>query len=235
MSRRKPQAGNPQIIIGYVRVSTDEQSLGPVAQRKALERYCHANGAELVAVYEDLAVSGAAPLDKRPGLLAALDDVAAHGAGVLLVAKRDRLARDVVVCAMVERLAERSGARILTADGTGNGEGPEQMLMRGIVDLFAQYERAVIRSRTKAAMAVKQARGERVGNLPFGSGLGADGVHLIESPAELAALAVIREQRAQGQSIRDIAKHLDASGIPSRGERWHKTLVGRLVQRLDRA
>ncbi len=91
---------------------------------------------------------------------------------MLLVAKRDRLARDVVVAAMVDRLAERHGARVLAADGTGNGDGPEAMLMRGIVDVFAQYERALIRARTKAALAVKAVARRADGRRPLRSPAG---------------------------------------------------------------
>lgn len=74
--------------VGYVRCSTDEQHLGPEAQREALSRWCAANSTELVAIHDDLGVSGGAALDRRPGLLGALDALNAHGAGVLLVAKR---------------------------------------------------------------------------------------------------------------------------------------------------
>ena len=73
------------------------------------------------------------------------------------------LARDVVVSGMVERLVERVGGKVLSADGTGNGDGPEHALPRNIVAAFAEYERALIRARTRAALAVKRARSERVG------------------------------------------------------------------------
>src|SRR6476469_878208 len=94
-------------VVGYIRVSTEDQSLGPEAQRVALERWCAAQGAELAVCHEDVGISGGVDLDKRPGLLAALDSLRTLRADVLLVAKRDRLARDVLVSAMVERLAER--------------------------------------------------------------------------------------------------------------------------------
>ena len=58
--------------VGYIRVSTEEQTLGPEAQRVALARWAEARKIQLVAVHEDRGVSGAAPLDRRPGLLAAL-------------------------------------------------------------------------------------------------------------------------------------------------------------------
>lgn len=163
----------------------------------------------MVAVFEDHGVSGGAELDRRPGLLAALDALTVNGAGVLLVAKRDRLARDVVVAAMVERLVERGGARVLAADGTGNGEGPEAMLMRGIVDVFAQYERALIRSRTKAALAVKKARGERVGQVPWGMRVSGDGVRLEYDPVTGPAVEAARGLRRQGKSLRAIMSALE--------------------------
>lgn len=222
---------SPSLVVAYVRCSTDEQQLGPDAQRAALARWCDSHSARLISVHEDAGVSGAAPLDKRPGLLTALEAVAVHGAGVLLVAKRDRLARDVVVAAMVERLVERHGARVLAADGTGNGDGPEAALLRGVVDVFSQYERALIRARTKAALAVKRARGERVGSVAYGFRLAADGVHVEAHPEESAVVARVRALRADGRSLRQIASNLDASGVlPRGGGRWHPQSVANIAR-----
>lgn len=111
----------------------------------------------------DAGVSGGLALEHRPALLAALDAIG--GGDVLLIAKRDRLGRSVLNVAMIERLVERKGARIVSAAGEGtDDDGPTSVLMRQIVDSFAQYERAVIRSRTRAAMAAKKRRGERAGH-----------------------------------------------------------------------
>lgn len=232
MARKRADTKDPTRIVGYLRVSTDDQALGPDAQRAALARYAAANGAEIVAVFEDIGVSGGAELDARPGLLAAIDAIEAHGAGVLLVAKRDRLARDVVIAAMIERLTERKGARVLTADGTGNGTGPEAMLMRGMIDLFAQYERALIRARTKAALAVKRSRGERTGDIPIGRRVGDDGKTLVEDPAEAAAVATVMDLRTAGLSLRAIATEMNGRAVPARGARWYPTTIARLVRRV---
>lgn len=230
MPRTPRTAHSPAVAIGYVRASTDRQDLSPDAQRDALARWCASHGARLAMVHEDLGVSGGTDLDKRPGLVAALDALKAHGAGVLLVAKRDRLARDVVVAAMVERLAERSGARVLAADGTGNGDGPEAMLLRGIVDVFAQYERALIRARTQAALAVKRARGERTGEVPYGYRLAANSVHVEEHPAERAVVALVREGRAAGRTLRAIAADLLARGhAPRAGGRWPPQTIANIA------
>lgn len=232
---RRTNTANAKRVVGYVRCSTDDQHLGPEAQREALARWCAANGAELVAVHDDLGVSGGAALDKRLGLLAAIDALQAHGAGVLLVAKRDRLARDVMVAAMVERLAERAGARVLAADGTGNGEGPEALLMRSIVDAFAQYERALIRARTRAALAVKKSKGERTGEVPYGYRLAADGRSIESDETEQRALRLIDHLRGDGLSLRAVVAKLNELGEPARGGRWHLTTVARIVRQQEAA
>jgi DNA invertase Pin-like site-specific DNA recombinase len=231
MPRKRTPSTDAARVVGYVRVSTEEQALGPSAQREALERWCAANGAELVAVYEDVGVSGGAPLDKRPGLLSALSALAEHSAGVLLVAKRDRLARDVMAAGMLERLAERVGARIRSAAGEGTEtDDPSARLLRGIVDLFAEYERAIIRARTRQALAVKRQRGERIGEVPYGSRLSEDGVRLEAEPAEVRVLELVRGLRAEGVSVAAIAERLNLDGVPARGTRWHPTTVARLTR-----
>src|SRR5262249_34779329 len=103
--------------------------------------------------------------------------------------------------------------------------------MRNIVNAFAEYERALIRARPRAAMAVKRAKGERAGTVPFGYRLAADGVHLEPHQVEQAAIAAVRRMRGGSLSIRAIAAHLNADGITARGARWHPTSVARLLER----
>jgi DNA invertase Pin-like site-specific DNA recombinase len=150
------------------------------------------------------------------------------GSSSWLVARRDRLARDVLTAALVERLCERDGARVLTADGTANGDGPEAALMRTLLDAFAAYERALIRARTRAALAVKKARGERTGGVPMGRAVDATG-RLAVDEREAAAVARARELRAAGRSLREIAAVLDAEGHRPRGKRWHVETLSRMV------
>jgi DNA invertase Pin-like site-specific DNA recombinase len=228
MTRRRSVPADATKAVAYVRMSTDRQDLSPAAQRAAIERWASTQGVTVVAWHEDLGVSGGTPLEERPGLLAAIDAVDAHLAGILVVAKRDRLARDVLTAALVERLCERKGARIQSADGTGNGDGPEAALLRGICDLFAAYERALIRARTKGALAVLKAKGRRTGGVPMGSRVGEGGM-LVTNEAERAAVERARALRAGGKSLRAIAAALDAEGHRPRGKRWHVQTVSRIV------
>ena len=144
-------------------MSTEDQTLGPDAQRVALERWAIARGVVLVGVFEDRGVSGATALDRRPGLLAALDCMADHHAGLLVATKRDPFARDVILAAQLERLVERDGAELVSADGASEGNSPEATMMRRILDIFGAFERDLIRARTRAALAVKRAKGLKFG------------------------------------------------------------------------
>jgi DNA invertase Pin-like site-specific DNA recombinase len=227
---KKIVPGNPQRAIAYIRVSTGAQELGPDAQRAAVERWAAAHGVSVVEVFEDAGLSGGSSIDARPGLLGALAALRGHGAGLLVAAKRCRLARDVLVATMIEQAAKRAGASITTADGASDGAGPEGQLMKGIVDVFSQYERAVIRARTKAALGVKAARGERVGMVPFGFRLADDGVHITENPAEQATIRDIEAMRADGMTLRAIANQCEYCGLVSRaGRPFGVTQIARVL------
>jgi DNA invertase Pin-like site-specific DNA recombinase len=231
MTRRRAKPTDATKAVAYVRMSTDRQDLSPAAQRAAIERWTSAKGVAVVAWHEDLGVSGGTPLEERPGLLAAIESVDANGAGVLIVAKRDRLARDVLTAALVERLCERKGAKVLAADGAGNGDGPEAALMRALLDAFASYERMLIRARTKAALAVLKAKGQRTGGIPMGTRV-VERKRLEVDSVEAAAVARARELRGEGRSLREIASALEAEGHRPRGKRWHVQTLARVVSNM---
>lgn len=224
--------GDSKTAIGYLRVSTDEQRLGPEAQAAALDAWALREGVQLLACYLDRGVSGATPIEGRPGLCGALAALREHGAGVLVVAKRDRIARDVVVAAMVDRATTSAGARLVSADGTGNGDTPADAFMRTVVDGAAAYERGLIRARTMAALAAKKARGERTGSVPFGHRLAADGVRLEADQRESAILARARELQGSGLSTRSIVRALAAEGVtsPRSGRPLNQTQVVRALR-----
>lgn len=83
---------------------------------------------------------------------------------------------------------------------------------------------------TKSALDYKRAKGERVGGIPYGYQLAADGVHLEANPDELRAVELVRERRAEGLTLRAIASRLEAAGyVPRGGSKWHPDTVARIV------
>jgi DNA invertase Pin-like site-specific DNA recombinase len=224
------RTANPLLAVGYVRVSKDDQKLGPEAQRASIEAWAAREGVQVAAWHVDAGVCSVTPIDARPGLVAALASLRQHGAGVLVVAKRDRIARDVVLTAGVERAAAQSGAAVVSAAGEGNGDTPADGFMRTVIDGAAAYERALIRARTKAALGAKRAKGERTGELPYGFRLAADGVHIERDEGEQAVLATVRELSAAGLSQRAIVGALVARGLVSRvGRPFGQTQVCRML------
>lgn len=227
--RRTAPTASPRTAVAYLRVSTDEQHLGPEAQRAAITAWATREGVSVVAWCCDAGVSGAAAIADRPELLAALAALREHGAGVLAVAKRDRLARDVMAAAMIDRMVVDAGARVVSAAGEGtDSDDPSAVLMRRMVDAFAEYERALIAARTRAALAVKRSRGEATSHAPFG--FRAVGGVLVADEAEQAVIAQVRAARARGMTVRAIAAELEAAGIVSRkGRPLAVSAVGELV------
>jgi DNA invertase Pin-like site-specific DNA recombinase len=232
--------------IAYVRVSTDEQAesrAGLDAQLHTIQAHCQKGGVELRGVFSDEGISGAAQLDKRPGLLDAIN--ALRRGDVLVVSKRDRLARDVVACAVVERMVKKRGGRVVSVAGEGtDSDDATSVLMRRIVDAFAEHERLVIAARTRAALQAKRRRGERTWRVPLGFTLASPDVSVTKSraglptqlvavPEQMAVVVRIRQERAAGKSMRKIAAGLTADGIPTAtgGSVWSHATIQRMVMR----
>lgn len=139
--------------VGYARVSTEDQNLS--LQLDALA----AAGCE--AVFQDKA-SGATT--DRKGLAEALDRCAAGD--VLVVWKLDRLGRSLFdLVEMVEDLKRRGvGLKVLTGQGAMvDTTRPEGRLVFGIFAALAEFERELIRERTRAGMQSAKKRGQHVG------------------------------------------------------------------------
>jgi DNA invertase Pin-like site-specific DNA recombinase len=223
MSKSKSKSKKPitdaSKAVAYIRVSTDEQHLGPEAQLAAIEQWAARQSITLVAVHRDIGVSGATPLADCNGLMAALEDIKVHGAGLLVVAKRDRLARDVMKSAMAEARAEALGGRIVSAAGEGDGTDPAAKLMRTIINAFAEYELLIIKARTTAALAVKKTKGERIGGIPYGFS-DMDG-KLVPNEDERTIIRLAKELSSNGLSMRGICTKFASEGTVFRNFSWN--------------
>lgn len=214
---RKVRGADPKIAVAYLRVSTDvdRQALGTEAQRTAIEKWSQGSRVEVAAWFIE-EVSGGAPLDKRPILLEAIGAVLAHRAGQLVVQRLDRFSRDPLTAALAEAELQRHGATLVVADGAGSGEDPTAQLVRGILFSVARFEKAMIRARIKAALAVKKARHELTGVAPYGWRAGPDGKILEPHPEETAVLAEVRAMRASGMTLRAVLAEATARGLYGR-------------------
>lgn len=218
--------------IGYIRVSTDaqgESGAGLDAQRASIAAFAKKAGLDLVAIHEDAGVSGAAGLEDRPGLIAAVAQL--RKGDSLIVAKRCRLGREQMAVLMIEKAVTKRGAVIASADGVGNGDDPSARFMAAIIDAAAAYERNLIRCRTKAALAAKRSKGERVGQIPFG--WKDEAGRLVPVASEQTVLVRIHECRQAGLSLRAIATILNEEGIITRqgGTKWYASTIKSILDR----
>ena len=217
--------------IGYARVSTDKQADRGVsldAQREKLAAYATLYELELVAVEVDAGES--AKSLARPGLQRALAALHRGEAEALVVVKLDRLTRSVKDLAELLERSRREGWQLVSVSehlDTGTAAG---RLVLNVLMAVAQWEREAVGERTAAALAHKRARGEYTGGrVPFGYRLAPDGVALVEDPNEQEVIALARELRRRGWSLRRIGRELEARGLMPRSGQWHPQKVKGLV------
>lgn len=205
--------------IGYVRVSTSEQSesgLGLEAQRQAIRAEAVRQGWNLVAIHEDAGVSGKA-LSGRPGLQEALSAVRGVTDGVLVVAKLDRLSRSMLDFAQLMKVSQQQGWALVALDLGVDTSTPSGEMMANVTATFAQFERRLIGQRTKDALAVKRAEGVTLGR---------------PTVTSRETVGTVQRLRGEGKSLRAIATHLNETGVPTSqgGQRWYASTVTALLK-----
>jgi DNA invertase Pin-like site-specific DNA recombinase len=198
--------------VAYIRVSTRKQSLGLEAQQAALARFAEAEGYRLIETFQDMETGkGADALDRRPQLAASLN-AAKQIKAPIIVAKLDRLSRDVhfISGLMVHKIP------FIVAE-LGADADP---FMLHLYAALAEKERRLISQRTKDALAAAKVRGVKLG------GLNAGGIkNRTEALGRAQALRPILAE-LDGMSARAIAAQLNVRKVPApNGGPWYAVTV----------
>jgi DNA invertase Pin-like site-specific DNA recombinase len=204
-------------VLGYTRVSTDEQAAGLEAQRTAIAEECLRRDWTIPDPWFEDDGFSAKDLN-RPALQHALDVLAQPGQPVILmVAKLDRLSRSVADFAGLMERAQKEGWSIVALDLGVDTTTPAGEMMANVLATFAQFERKLIGARTKEALAVKKANGVKLGR-----------------PRTLPGWArdYVLEARRHGHSYFEIAKLMNDAKIPTAhgGKKWWPETVRGIVQ-----
>lgn len=201
-------------MFGYERVSTDEQALsrnGLQAQHAAIQAEALRRGWNL----EHFADEGMSGKSIGPKLAEVLQLLASGQGDGLVVAKLDRLSRSIVNAANIIESAQAQGWSLVILDlGVDLTTAAGRMMAMNLVN-FAQYERELISERTKAALAAKKRRGERIGR------------------PRVASSSVVRhivKRRNAGCTYDAIASELTASNVlsPLGKPTWQPSTVRRI-------
>jgi len=219
-------------VVTYLRVSTASQGksgLGLEAQREAIARFAEVEGFNIVAEFVEVETGkGADALDRRPQLAAALAVAKVHKCAVV-VAKLDRLSRNVnfISGLMAQRVP------FIVAE-LGADVDPFLLHLYGAL---AEKERALISTRTKAALQAAKARGKVLGGFRG---------HMIDATAQAAGVAAVKAQSAERKAdvlptirelqaagaatLQAVADGLNAKGITTpRGKAWAPVQVSRVL------
>ena len=205
-------------LVGYVRVSTEEQAdsgAGLQAQRAALVAEAARRGFDLVHVFEDAGASGKA-ISGRPGLTAALEAVETGQADGLVVAKLDRLSRSLLDFTELMEHSRRRRWTLIALDLGVDTSTPAGEMLANVLAVFAQFERRLIGQRTREALAVKREQGVRLGRP--------------RSLSDDVRRRIVRDRR-KGLSLSAIAAALNDEGVPTAqgGRRWYPSTVRAIV------
>src|SRR5882757_291961 len=235
LSLYQPGILNMATAIAYVRVSTSSQGrsgLGLEAQRAAIARFAETEGLDITQVFEEIETgSGADALERRPQLAAALK-AARKAKAPVLVAKLDRLSRDVHFISGL--MAHR--VEFVVCD-LGRQSDP---FVLHLYAALAEKERGMISARTKAGLQAAKRRGTKLGMSArskrevrkiAASGAKANQVAAVERTESLRW--AVESALNNGASLRKAAELLNERNIASPGGgRWHAPSLLKAVRRL---
>ena len=216
--------------IGYIRVSTEQQAdegVSLAAQRAKITAWCALNDYELVAIYEDVGISGKT-VSKRPQLQAALSEMKKGMA--LVVYSLSRLARSTKNCIEIADELKATGSDLVSLTEKIDTSSAMGEFFFTLIAALGQMERKVIGERTKAALAHKKANGEKYAPVPFGYAEVNRRLEVVKHEADL--IADIFSKRASGETLQSIALALNEQGvIGKQGGKWYASSVSCILKR----
>jgi DNA invertase Pin-like site-specific DNA recombinase len=194
-------------------------------QCEAVLSFARRSGHEIVGEFYDAAVSGADPVDARPGFAALLNRIAGNGVRVILVETVNRFARDLIVQETGWRFLQGLGVTLIAVDSPDSflDTTPTAVLIRQVLGAVAQFEKAALVAKLKAARERKKALTGKCG----GRRSVAEA-----NPATVALAKKLARYPVNGRrrSLRDVASGLETAGhLTSAGTRYGAAAVARMI------
>jgi len=200
-------ARKPLQAVSYLRTSSasnvgaDKDS--DKRQRAAIAAHAKAAGIDIVEEFYDDAVKGADMVEMRPGFAAMMQRLLSNGVRTIVVETASRFARDIVVQETGYAMLKSRGITLIAADKPDAflDDGPTATMIRQILGVVSQFEKAMVVSKLKGARDRKSAeKGHRIeGRKP-----------LAETKPE--AVAKAKQLHKEHYSLREIAAELAAEG-----------------------
>lgn len=236
-------------VVGYLRVSTEEQARDGVSmetQEEKIRGYCRLYDLDLVEVVKDPGAS--AKTLNRTGLRRVLAMLEAGEVEGVVIPALDRITRNVQDWTMlIDRyFGEKCAWKLMSVGERIDTRTAAGRMVLNILVVVAQWQREYVVERTSEVLAGLRERGKQTGTVPYGYdphpddvGLDhskRDGVRLLRNEPEQLVIARIVEWRGDGMSLSQIAGKLNDLEIPTKTRKgpWRHTTVASILAVADR-
>lgn len=204
-------------VVGYLRVSTEgqkgEDKFGLSAQQTQIEEFCTEKGYEIADWYIDAGVSGAK--EERPEWSKILGGEVPDGTEAVIVAKSDRVARDVYIYFAFKNELRKKGIQIISVAEDFGELGAYSVILDAMLAAIAEVERMNINARTSGGRKQKASKGGYSGGrVPYG--YRAMDHALVINPAEAEIVRKVYALRSKGLTMQAISDRLNECGLRTR-------------------
>jgi DNA invertase Pin-like site-specific DNA recombinase len=194
-------------------------------QREAIAAFARRAGYELVAEEYDAAVSGADPIDARPGFAAMLERIEGNGVRTIIVETASRFARDLMVQEVGHAKLRERGIDLIAADNPSSfiDDTPTAKLVRQVLGAISEFDKA---------MTVAKLRGARERKRREAGKCEGRKSHAERNPELVALVRQLRRRRPKGgqRSLREISDELAQRGIMNeRGNQFSATSIASML------
>ena len=221
---------NAQRVLGYISQNVlydAPKNLAMVDQRRQIEAYVAQRHWELVDIWEHRSIEDSG--EDTTALEALIQAVEARDIQVVVVPRLDRLTRNIrLLSRYFEELCQRRQVGLVSIDEQLDLHSEGGQLVSAIIGIVAKWENKRLSDRTRAMIARKRSRGERVGHAPFGYTY--RDKRLVPDAKEQRTLALILRKRETGMSYHGIAQYLNGRKIGSkRGGIWYAETIKKVL------
>ncbi len=231
MARKKKfELNDNNLAIAYYRFSSHSQNEASIDQQRELAHaWADAHGFKIVKEYEDAAISGTT--ENRPGFQQMLSEVAKIRPRVLIMWKTDRLGRDKYVLAMAKRTIRDAGCEIRLLAENIPTDGPEGVLIEGLMDAMAEYYSRQLSQNIQRGMDYNAQHALYNGHKLFGYGVDKSTKRYIVNPDTAPFVQRMFAEYAEGKAMQTICDELNAQGLrTTRGAKFGVKTLNKMLQ-----
>jgi DNA invertase Pin-like site-specific DNA recombinase len=215
--------------VAYIRTSsatnvgTDKDS--DKRQRAAIEGFAKRAGFALVGEFSDPGVSGADPIDSRPGFAAMLERIEANGARTIIVETASRFARDLMVQEVGHAMLRERGIDLIAADNPSSfiDDTPTAKLVRQVLGAISEFDKAMTVAKLRGARERKR---REAGKCEGRKNWAEINPQLVREAKRLRR----RSPKGHQRSLRDVAAELERLGyLNQRGKPFSAASIASML------